>query len=117
MSLESTTKNKLPNPIISPWKNPDEWILVESYDISGVVIPNGFVSDLDSIPRIPGMYALFKGRARRSAILHDWHYYKEEIPRKEADVIFYENMLLEGVGQNIAWAMYLAVRLCGSYNK
>lgn len=108
-------KNQLPNPVISPGDHPDRWVLVDNYVLSDVTIPAGYVTDLATIPRIPGIYAYFKGRARRSAILHDWQYDNRLVPRSDADRMFYANMRLEGVIPSAAVLMYVAVRLAGWY--
>lgn len=49
-----------------------------------IIVPEGFVNDLDSVPRIPIIFSLMKGRSVRPAVLHDF-LYREGCPRAEAD--------------------------------
>jgi hypothetical protein len=94
------------------------WKLLEDFSavvINGhaetITVPAGFVCDLASVPRFPGMYMLFGGRARRSAVLHDWLYSRRR-DRDFADAVFYEAMRHEeGVMTRVV--MWLGVRLGG----
>lgn len=76
------------------------------------VVPKGFRTDLDSVPRIPGLYAWLKNRATRAATVHD-HLYRQRHPRKEADAVFLDAMRHEGVPAWRRWAIYLGVRAGG----
>ncbi len=78
-----------------------------------IVVPGGFATDLASVPRLPAAYLLFAGRARRSAILHDW-LYEQRYPRAWADAVFRAAMGEEHVGPLARWAMWAGVRLGGS---
>ena len=77
-----------------------------------VYVPRGFVTDLDSVPRVPGLHALAAGRAVRSAVIHDW-LYERQIPRLAADQRFAEAMRFEGVPALIRWILYAGVRAFG----
>lgn len=75
-------------------------------------IPEGFMTDLDSVPRIPVIYAVFKGRATKSAVLHDYLVRNPNVvPKRDADTIFFYAMKEEGVRLWLRILMYLAVRL------
>ena len=85
-------------PTIKPVGNGDGWMLcddffvrVDSEDAGDppvtFTVPMGSTTDLASVPRLPGAYLLFGGRARRSAILHDW-LYENRFQRKWADDVF-----------------------------
>lgn len=100
----------------------DEWLLVDPFDVRidvdgqlpiFVTVPAGFATDLASVPRLPGAYLLFGGRARRSAILHDY-LYVTRWDRKFADNAFLAAMRAEGVGAFTRWAMWLGVRVGGA---
>ena len=56
------------------------------------VIPSGFVHDHASVPRVPGMYAVFGNRYHRPAVLHDYLCRYKVCPREMADTIFLEAM-------------------------
>ena len=104
----------LTNPKLEPIEDGD-WRLIEPMvariDDRTVIIPAGFKTDLATVPRFPGMFLLFGGKARRAAILHDWLYFSKE-PRSYADKVFYEAMKHE----EPAWRraiMWLGVRAGG----
>lgn len=78
-----------------------------------LIVPAGFETDLASVPRLPGAYLLFAGRARRSAILHDW-LYDQRHPRAWADAVFRAAMAAENVAPLTRWAMWAGVRLGGA---
>ena len=77
-----------------------------------ISVPPGFIFDFDSVPRIPFAYAWLKGRARRSAAIHDWMYYAQ-YGRKRADRVFLQAMKDEGVPRRHRWPLYMAVRSGG----
>jgi hypothetical protein len=77
-----------------------------------VAVPAGYSTDLDSVPRIPVAYAWLKGRATKSAVVHDWLYYNK-YDRKKADKIFLNAMKDEGVAAWRRWPIYSAVRAFG----
>jgi hypothetical protein len=78
-----------------------------------VVVPTGFVTDLDSIPRIPIIYAALKGRAVKSAIIHDY-LYREQRGKRFADALFLQAMKDEGIAAGWRYAIYWGVCLGGS---
>jgi hypothetical protein len=109
----SEVKNYLQLPSMSPLPQRHYWVVNEDWTCCGYVIPRGFVSDLDTVPHIPGLFALIKGWARWSALLHDFLYSVTEMDRRVADALFYKCMLEEGVPYRYAKGMYLAVRAFG----
>lgn len=107
-------------PRLQPIGNSDEWELCDPFTvrIEGadkpaeiITVPKGFTTDLASVPRLPGAYLIFAGRARRSAILHDY-LYSIKAPRDWADEVFRAAMQNE-VGFFSRNLMYWAVRLGG----
>ena len=101
----------LPQPILSP-SSPDRWTLLAPYSFNGFTVPAGFDTDLDSIPRLPLAFSLFKHRTRTAALLHDY-LYSIGYNRLESDRIFLRFMVAEGVLCRHAIPIYLAVRLFG----
>lgn len=75
-------------------------------------VPAGFVTDLDSVFRIPVIYALFKGRTTRAAVFHDWWWRTQE-PKALSDKRFLTAMKHEGVRWYFRYPIYLAVALLG----
>jgi hypothetical protein len=94
----------------------NEWTLMQDFRFFGEhnvwVVPGGFKTDLDSVPRVPLVYALFKGRATKAAVLHDWMYTTKK-GKFLADKTFLEAMKAEGVKFVHRFAIYLAVTLFG----
>jgi len=83
-----------------------------------VVVPEGFLFDWDSVPRIPYIYSRFKGRMKRAACLHDYLYVTakagaEKITRKDADLVMLDAMEAEGVPSYYRRILYLGVRVGG----
>lgn len=93
-----------------------DWLLVDDFHFQGDsrvwVVPAGFQTDLDSVPRIPGLYAMFKGRSVKAAIVHDWLYATQQ-GKLLADKVFLEAMKHEGLSRRHRWPIYLAVVLFG----
>mgnify|MGYP006439774311 CR=1 FL=1 len=77
-----------------------------------IVVPKGFTTDLDSVPRIPFVYSVAKGRAVPSAAVHDYLYYKY-YNRKMCDDIFFEAMDSEEVESFHRYNIYYNIRAFG----
>src|SRR3990167_4772239 len=96
--------------------NGSGWVVYEHfvYAIDGQIdfVPAGTETDLDSVPRLPLAYWLVKGRARKSAVLHDWLYTIQK-PREWADQVLWAGMETEGVGGIYKRLIFAGVRLGG----
>ena len=92
-----------------------------------LVIPDEFLTDHASVPRLPITYAIAGGRGIRSATIHDFAYQfgfwwlvdgtKLTVARSLVDGVFHESLVadpISGVGRVIAWEMWLGVRAFGS---
>lgn len=78
------------------------------------VVPVGFASDFDSVPRLPFVYWRLKSRAPvDAAVLHDWLYRQGTPSRAEADHVFYVAMATRGVPWRYRFPIWLGVRLGG----
>jgi len=77
-----------------------------------ITVPDGFVTDFASIPRIARFLITGHGHDRWAAVVHDY-LYSIGFDRKTADAIFYEALLVSGVNKIKARAMYRAVRTGG----
>lgn len=112
----------LNDPLLVPHGNSDEWRLHQDFNVlietdaadDSVVItvPAGSITDLASIPKLPIIFLMYEGKARRSAVLHD-HLYSERWPREWADMVFYAAMENE-VNDVDQYLMWLAVRFGGA---
>jgi hypothetical protein len=82
-----------------------------------VVIPEGFVSDLASVPNLLRWLIPSYGRHTQAAVLHDRLYRHDDhdYTRSQSDRMFYEAMLALGVWKPRAWIMWLAVRVGGRW--
>ena len=78
-----------------------------------ITVPAGYVTDLDSVPRVPVIHARYKGQATKSAVLHDWLCDSPEYGWAEAARIFLSAMADEGLPRRDRWPIYLAVRAYG----
>jgi hypothetical protein len=107
--------------VVSPLADGKTWVIVRhfGYDVGaensgdhiGVAI--GFKTDFATVPR-PFWIILPKwGRYGNATVIHDWLYWTQTRPRREADVIFLEAMGVLGVSSLVKYPMYWAVRLFG----
>lgn len=101
----------MPQPVLRP-TSCGRWEVVESYRFNGFTIPKGFISDLDSVPRLPFAFEVFKSRTRAAALIHDF-LYSIGYPRDLADRIFLRFMVAEGVPCRYAIPIFWAVRCFG----
>lgn len=76
-------------------------------------IPGGFVTDLASIPQRFQDRLPHDGPWAPAAVLHDWLYAENAVPRRQADRTFREAMTGLGVKPRARRAMWGAVRLFG----
>ncbi|EQM70952.1 DUF1353 domain-containing protein [Pseudomonas tohonis] len=84
-----------------------------------VVVPTGYRTDLASVPRlawriVPRDHA----QARRPAVVHDYIYTSQthRFTKEEADRIFQQALIEEGMNRALAWLMWCAVRIGGRGN-
>ena len=101
------------------WAMVTQPLVVYSERLGGThVVPAGFEFDWDSVPRIPGVHALLKGRAEKAACVHD-HLYRDQvgprgaITRAVADKVMLDAMKAEGVSWRHRWLIYAGVRAGG----
>lgn len=84
-----------------------------------VEVPQGYRTDLASVPRLAWRIVPRDfGPARRPAVVHDYIYTHQthRFSKAQADRMFYEALLEEGVSKPLAWLMYAAVRIGGRGN-
>ncbi|MFH1784143.1 MAG: DUF1353 domain-containing protein [bacterium] len=101
----------------------DKWwriaqpLVYESDILQQVVeVPEGFVTDFTSVPRIPFIYSFWGGRCHREAALHDALYridFPGNISYSQANSVFLEAMKSRGKPFWIRWPMYLGVCIGG----
>jgi len=76
-------------------------------------VPVGFETDFASIPKIFIPFLEWRDKFNKAAVVHDWLYHTKELPRKDADKVFLEAMLVLGIPKWKAYLFYLVVRLFG----
>jgi hypothetical protein len=81
-----------------------------------ITVPEGFQTDLASVPRVPILYLKWGNRAHREAVIHDYLYRIDSIPIvtfSQANKVFREAMIARGKPEDIHEGMYQGVRLGG----
>ena len=96
-----------------PLTKPRHWVLLNSFEYKGKVVPKGFIFDGASIPTWLRWIFPHGGAKFAAACFHDWGYRLGKITRKEADDAFLDIMLANGVSAWRARTMYAAVRVFG----
>jgi len=103
-------------PILRPVPDSDRWEVVQDWHCGEFTVPAGYRTDLESVPRVPFLYAAFKDRFETAALLHDW-LYDAGIDKPRADLEFLRLMLRESPTWRekyiIAYPTYYAVKLFG----
>lgn len=97
------------------WKTAREFSyhVGSEYSMDVITVPNGFVTDLASIPWPASMLIPKSGIYNAAAVLHDFLYATQTRPRKECDFIFWEAMKSLRVNFLKRNIMYNAVRAFG----
>jgi hypothetical protein len=78
-----------------------------------IVVPEGFVTDFASVPRLPLVFLVTGDSAHSAAVVHDFAYSRQEMTRSMADAVFREAAIASGEPGWKSWAMYLGVRIGG----
>lgn len=106
-------------PVLQYCQTSRMWRLVAPFvvrvEIGHVMIREGFLTDGASIPRVfwRAVGHPMTGDYIGPAVVHDALYAAKLTRRDIADRIFYELLLVYGVGMVRASIMYAAVRMCG----
>lgn len=79
-----------------------------------ITVPKGFVTDLESCPRLPGVFLAFGEVSKMAAVIHDYLYtHPVSTTRDQADAVLREACIVEGVSAWRAYGIWLGVRLGG----
>jgi len=97
-----------------------EWALREAViytalDGRHIHIPAWFISDGASIPRVARALYGTDNELRGPALLHDWLYCSQLLPREAADALFLEAMTRAGSNWAKRRSIFFAVRAGGWY--
>jgi hypothetical protein len=107
--------------VVSPLPDGVSWILREPlvYEVGGlgsgvkITVPAGFKTDFASVPRILWVLLPKQGYHTNAAVVHDWLYWDQSLPRWAADQIFLEAMGVSGTLWGVRHVMFRAVRIFG----
>lgn len=97
-----------------------KWIVVAplSYqsDIAKqiITVPAGFQTDLASVPRLPVIFLLTGATSNEAAVVHDFLYSTQKVPRDVADAVLREASEVTGVPAWRRWMVWAGVRLGGA---
>lgn len=78
-----------------------------------LIVPPGFQTDFASVPFGFRWLVPVVGRHGKAAVLHDWLYASKIMPRREADRVFLEAMMILEVRPWRRLLAYWSVRLFG----
>lgn len=87
--------------------------VLETYYLGDWVIPEGFVTDLASIPFFLKWWYDDDDDLSAAALVHDFLYDRQPCPRREADDIFHALLLMTGVSEIRATLCWTGVRIGG----
>lgn len=79
-----------------------------------ITVPIGFRTDLASVPRLPVIYLLAGGTSNEAAVVHDYLYTVQLVPRSMADAVLREASAVTGVPAWRRWLMWAGVRVGGA---
>jgi hypothetical protein len=79
-----------------------------------LIVPDGFVTDLASIPRLPFVYRELEDIADTTGVPHDFAYSTGFLDRDTANLMLKEACLLIGISSWKVWAIYSGVRVGAS---
>jgi hypothetical protein len=74
-------------------------------------IKKGTQTDFGSVPRVPVLWWLFSDIGQQACAFHDDVWDDPAIPRKVANLLFLDALLIDGVKPWVARCMYWAVEL------
>jgi hypothetical protein len=100
-------------------KSGDFWTILQPFiyesDLAQrvFVVPEGFVTDFASVPRLPLAFLLAGNEAHEAAVIHDFIYCKRLTTREMADAVFREAMGATGEPAWRRFLMWAGVRLGG----
>ena len=107
--------------VVTPLADGSTWAIVRAfgYDVGSegsgdrIEVAIGFQTDFATVPR-PFWVILPKwGRYGNASVIHDWLYWTQARPRREADAVFLEAMGVLDVSTPVKYVLFWAVRLFG----
>jgi len=111
------TRSRFLDPLCTRDLGPDLFVLTSELRYESVLlnetvhVPEGFQTDLDSVPRwLPLVYSFLHGKARAAGAVHDFLYQthrvnRRDVTRDEADAVLDEAAASKGPGIENLWAI------------
>lgn len=102
-------------PKLIPVPNKNKYAISWIYEYKDILIPACYEFDGASIPRLAKSFVQgsFWPKYIAAALVHDRLYDTHKKSRQEADRIFYDILIENGVGKIKAWSMYKSVQIFG----
>ena len=103
LAIPLTAQQPIPPPVVLPFNDGQHWVVTAplTYQIGDsphrITVPQGFVTDFASIPRVFHALLAPTGRPGRGAIVHDYLYWEQPCTREQADWILLLAMMESGV--------------------
>lgn len=96
----------------------DRWrltapLIYVSTILGEIIVPEGFVTDFASVPRLPFAYLLAGNVGHAPSTVHDYLYQCQCTDRATADAVFHEILGVDSVPWWRRLIMYAAVRTLG----
>ena len=115
--------SKFTTPLIMEHKSEDRWILKEEVEFhvgkypsdEVITVPEGFDTDLASIPKLFWNILPPHGKYGKAAVVHDYCYRTACYDRKKSDEIFLDGMKVLKVAKLKRRIIYYAVRWFGKF--
>jgi hypothetical protein len=90
------------------------WSATPGLNLPDTTVPNGFCTDLASVPRLYWSLLPKTGKYAYAAIVHDYLYWTQTTTRQKADEVLKAAMQDSNVGTATITAIYLSVRGFGA---
>lgn len=84
-----------------------------NYNGISITVPEGFITNFASVPRIPIIFELVGDRGHSAAVVHDYLYSTAILSRKDCDKVLLQALRRTEVGKPRSILMYLGVRAFG----
>jgi hypothetical protein len=81
-----------------------------------VTVPEGFATDLASVPRLPLVYLATGATGNEAAVIHDYLYETRAASRAKCDEVFREAAICSGMPRWRAWLMWAGIRAGGGFH-
>lgn len=95
------------------WKLDKDFMFYSDIVHELIVVPAGFTTDFESVPRVPVFYVLTSDCGHGASTIHDYLYRNKIFTRSQRDNIFYEAAVASGTPKWRAGLSWLGVRLFG----